>query len=122
MQRSMQRRRRKKHKPRAHVNYNTNSVLVHIINGSEPAPPPYTGPDRSSFALKPVFDMGVSKSQMSPPMNSGETLSASPVYHVAEMQTQIGDGIFDRFAAGVNPSMSIGIGFEVGESSQHSYD
>jgi hypothetical protein len=38
------------------------------------------------------------------------------------MQTQTGDGIFDRFAAGVNASMGTGSSFEVGESSQQAYD
>ena len=112
----------KKPKHRAPVNRNTNSVRVHIINGGETAPPPYSGPDRGSFAFNPVFDMGGTKAPMLPPMNSGVALSASPVNRVAEMQTQTGDGgIFDRFAAGVNPSMGTGT-FEAGESSQQIYD
>jgi hypothetical protein len=60
--------------------------------------------------------MGGPKAQMLPPMNSGVALSASPVNRVAEMQTQTGDDIFDRFAAGVNPSMGTGT-FEVVECS-----
>jgi hypothetical protein len=60
--------------------------------------------------------MGGPKAPMLPPMNTGVAISASPVNRVAEMQTQTGDGIFDRFAAGVNPSMGTGT-FEVGESS-----
>jgi hypothetical protein len=49
------------------------------------------------------------------------------------MQTQTGDGIFDRFTAGVNASVGTGTGLvvpppfdgsrtEVGESSQQAYD
>ncbi len=112
----------KKPKPRAPINRNTNSVRAHIINGGEPAPPPYSGPDRGSFAFNPVFDIGGPKAPMSPPMNFGVALAASPVNRVAEMQTQTGDGIFDRFVASANPSMGIGTGFEVGESSQQAYD
>jgi hypothetical protein len=37
---------------------------------------------------------------------------------VSEIQTQAGDGIFDRFVAGANPSISTGSGFDVGESSR----
>jgi hypothetical protein len=107
-------------KPRTPTNRNNNSVRVHIINssGGESAPPPYSGPDRSSFAFNPVFDMGGPKAQMLPPMNSGVPISESPVKRVSEIQTQAGDGIFDRFVAGTNPSMSTGSGFEVGESSR----
>jgi hypothetical protein len=38
------------------------------------------------------------------------------------MQTQTSDGIFDRFAASVNPSVGTGTGFKIGESSQEAYD
>ncbi len=106
----------KKPKSRATVNCNTNSVRVHIINGGEPAPPPYTWPDRGSFAFNPVFDMGGPKAPMLPPMISAVALAASPVNRVTEMQTQAGDGIFDRFVASANPSMGTGT-FEVAESS-----
>jgi hypothetical protein len=107
-------------KPRAPANRNTNSVRVHIINssGGDSAPPPYSGPDRSYFAFNPVFDMGGPKAQMLPPMNSGVPISDSPVRRVSEIQTQAGDGIFDRFVAGANPSISTGSGFDVGESSR----
>jgi len=105
-----------KPKPRAPMNRNINSLRVHIINGGEPTPPPYAGPDRGSFAFNPVFNMGGPKAQMLPRMNSGVTISASPANRVAEMQTQASDGIFNRFAAGVNPSMGTGT-FEAGESS-----
>jgi len=111
-----------KPKPRAPINRNTNSVRVHIISGGEPAPPPYTGPARESFVFNPVFDMGGPKAQMLPPMNSGEAILASPVRRVSKMQTQAGDGIFDRFVASANPSMGTGTGFEVGESSQQAYE
>ncbi len=62
--------------------------------------------------------MGGPKEQMLPTINSGEALSASPVVRVAEMQTQTGDVLFDRFATGVNTSVGIGTEFKVGESSQ----
>ena len=70
-------------------------------------------------AFNHVFDMGGPKAQMLPPMNSGVALSASPVNRVAATppRTQAGDGIFDRFAAGVNSSMGTGT-FEVGELSR----
>ena len=121
----------KKPKPRAPITRNTNSVRVHIINGGDPAPPPYTGPDRGSFVFNPVFDMDSQKAQMLPPMNSSVALAASPVNRVTEMQTQAGDGLFDRFVASANPSMGTGTGLgapspfsrmEVGESSQQAYD
>jgi hypothetical protein len=65
--------------------------------------------------------MGGPKAPMVPPMNSGVALSASPVNCVAATppRTQAGDGIFDRFAAGVNAFMGTGT-FEVGESSRGS--
>ncbi len=107
-------------KPRTPTNRNTNSVRVHIINssGGDSAPPPYSGPDRSYFAFNPVFDMGGPKAPMLPPINSGVPISESPVRRVSEIQTQAGDGIFDRFVAGTNPSISTGSGFDVGESSR----
>jgi hypothetical protein len=53
---------------------------------------------------------------MLPPMNSDVAISTSPVNRVTKMQTQIGEGIFDRFATGVDASVDIGT-FEVGASS-----
>ncbi len=85
--------------------------------GGERPLPPYMGPDRVSFVFNLVFNMGGPKAQILPPMSSGEFLSASPVNRVAEIQTQTGDAIFDRFTAGLNPSMGTGSSFEVGESS-----
>ena len=51
------------HKEMPPINRNTNSVRVHIINGSVggSAPPPYAGSDRSYFAFNPVFDIGLQK-------------------------------------------------------------
>ena len=59
---------------------------------------------------------------MLPPMNSGETISASSVNWVVTLQTQAGDGIFDHFSADINLTMGISSIFEVGKSSPHFYD
>lgn len=93
-------------KPRAPTNRNTNSVRVHIINssGGDSAPPPYAGPDRSSFVFNPVFDMGRPMAERMPPMNY-----AGPLSEPTASRVQAG--------AVNNPSMSTGSGFEVGESS-----
>ncbi len=66
--------------------------------------------------------MGGPKAQMMPPMNSGVAIASTPAIRVSEMHTQTDDAIFDRFDAGINPSMGTATIFEVGESSQQSYD
>ncbi len=111
-------------KPRTPTNRNTNSVRVHIINSScgDSAPPPYSRPDKSSFVFNPVFDIGGPKAQMLPPMNTRLPLSEAPVKRVREIQTKAGGGVFDRFVAGTNPSMSARSGFKVGESSRGQVD
>ncbi len=65
--------------------------------------------------------MGGPEAQMLPPVNSGVAISARPVNCVAATppRTQAGDGIFDRFATGVNSSMGT-CTFEVGKSSRGS--
>jgi hypothetical protein len=111
---------KKTKQPRPPINRNTNSVRVHIINGSDGglAPPPYAGPDRSYFAFNPVFDMGLQKTSNQPPMNTGDPVSAGPIKRVAEIPTQAGNGgLFDTSLSRTNSSMSIGSGLEIGQSS-----
>lgn len=103
------------------TNRNTNSVRVHIINGSDSgtAPPPYVGPDRSYFAFNPVFDIGLQKTPNQPPMNTGDPVSAGPIKRAVEIPTQSGNGgLFDTSISRTNSSMSIGSGLEIGQSSR----
>ena len=94
----------------------TNSVRVHIINGSDAgsAPPPYASPGRSYFAFNPVFDIGLQKASNQPPMNTGDPISVGPIKRAAEIPTQSGNGgSFDTSISRPNPSMSIGSGLEI---------
>jgi hypothetical protein len=107
-------------RPRIPTNRNTNSVRVHIINGSDSgsAPPPYVGPDRSYFAFNPVFDIGLQKTPNQPPMNTGDPISAGPIKRAVEIPTQVVDnGLFNTFLSRTNSSMSMGSGLEIGQSS-----
>ena len=103
------------------TNRNTNSVRVHIINGSDSgtAPPPYAGLDRSYFAFNPVFEMGLQKATNQPHMNTGDPVSVGPLNRAAEIPTQVvGYGLFNSFILSTNSSMPMGSGLEIGQSSR----
>ena len=108
-------------KPRIPTNQNTNSVRVHIINGSDSgtAPPPYADPYRSYFVFNPVFDIGLQEASNQPPMNIGDPISVGPIKRAAEIPTQVvGDGLFNTFLSRTNSSMSMESGLEIGQSSR----
>ena len=71
---------------------NQNTVRVHVINsvgGDSAPPPPYSGPDRGYFAFNPVFDMGLPKQAIEPPMNTGLSVGSGPVRgQGTEIETQ----------------------------------
>ena len=102
---------RKRAPPRRATNQNT--VRVHVVNtvGGE-APAPYTGPDRGYFAFNPVFDAGLPKQAVEPPMNLGGNIASGPIKRQSEISTQTGgaEGIFADYRERGNDSMSIGSG------------
>jgi hypothetical protein len=103
------------------TNRNTNSVRVHIINGSDSGTFPhlYAGPNRSYFAFSPVFDMGLQKASNQPPINTGDPISAGPIKRAAEIPPQVvSDGLFNTFLSRKNSSMSMGSGLEIWQSSR----
>ena len=103
---------RKRAPPRRATNQNT--VRVHVVNtvGGE-APAPYTGPDRGYFAFNPVFDAGLPKQAVEPPMNLGGNIASGAVRRPIEISTQTEpEGIFADFMDRVNPSVGIGSGIK----------
>ena len=93
---------------------NSNTVKVHVINtvGGGDTPAPYTGPDRGYFAFNPVFDAGLPKQAIEPPMILWANIASGPIKRKSEISTRTGgaEGIFADYRERVNDSMSIGSG------------